>query len=83
MKVELQDRIAFLRLTNEGIGALHDLVPSGTGFSAFVLEEKSYGLWIIPEGSDKLTEDVWTLVRWNYLEAITLLPKGVEPNRKK
>jgi hypothetical protein len=75
MKVELQDQTVFVRLTNDGVGTLHGLVPSGTGFRALVVDEKPYGLWLVPEGSEKVADDTLTLVRWNYLQAVTLMPK--------
>ena len=79
MRVELQDQTVFMRLTNDGIGALHGLVPAGTGFAALVVDEKSYGLWIVPERSESTADDTLTLVRWNYLQTLTLIlkkPKG-------
>jgi len=83
MKVELQEQTVFMRLTNDGVGALHGLVPSGTGFTALVVDERPYGLWIVPERSENVAEDTLTLVRWNYLQAVTLIPKklgGVKKN---
>jgi hypothetical protein len=82
MKIELQDQTVFMRLANDGVGALHGLVPSGTGFTALVVDERPYGLWIVPAGSEHAADDTLTLIRWNYLQAVTLIPRKPESGRK-
>jgi hypothetical protein len=82
MKVDLQDRRVFVRLTNEGVGALHDLVPPGTSFSALVAEEKPYGLWIVPEGFGTAADDQFVLVKWGYLQTVTVIQMKREAGRK-
>ena len=71
MKIDLQDRRVFVRLTNEGVGALHDLVPSGTGFTALVVDEKPYGLWMDTEGAG--TDDRLVLIKWGHLQTMTIM----------
>lgn len=84
MKVDLHERRVFVRLTNEGVGALHDLVPSGTSFSAWVAEEKPYGLWIVPEGPQPAHDDYQlVLVRWAYLQSVTLMQEKPGATRKR
>lgn len=83
MKVELEDKRVFVRLTNEGVGALHDLVPAGTSFSALVAQEKPYGLWIVRDDSPAVTDDQFVLVKWGYLEAVTIIERKPEAARKK
>ena len=80
--VELKGKRVFLRLTNEGVGALHDLVPPGTSFSAWVKEERPYGLWIVRDDAATVTDDEFVLVRWNYLETVTVVERKPETARK-
>jgi hypothetical protein len=82
MKVELQDQTVFVRLTSDGVGALHGLVPGGNSFTALVVDERPYGLWIVPEGSENAPDDTMTLVRWNYLQALTLISRKPRVVRK-
>jgi hypothetical protein len=81
MKVELEDKRVFVRLTNEGVGALHDLVPVSTSFSALVAQEKPYGLWLVRDDAAK-AENEFVLVKWAYLETVTLIERKPETARK-
>lgn len=73
-EVNLSDEIVFIRLTNEGVGALGDLVPRGDGFSALVVAEKGYGLWLIPQ--ERTEGEGWNerfiLVKWQYLQSMVV-----------
>jgi hypothetical protein len=73
--MRIEGHSVFVRLTGEGIAALRDYVPSGLGFSALVVGEQGYGVWLVPEKSEAVPEGVQTLVRWNYVAAMTLMPE--------
>lgn len=74
-EANLKDEIVFLRLTNEGIGALGDLVPRGEGFAALVVAEKGYGLWVAPQepaGGETHRDERFVLLKWQYLQTVVL-----------
>lgn len=83
-EASLRDEIVFLRLTNEGIGALGDLVPRGDGFAALVVAEKGYGLWVAPQepaGGDAHKDEKFVLLKWQYLQTM-VLPRRTETAQK-
>jgi hypothetical protein len=81
-RIDLENKRVFVRLTNEGVGALHDLVQGGTSFSAWVKEERPYGLWIVRDEASSVTDNEFVLVKWNYLETVTLIERKPETTRK-
>ncbi len=84
MKVDLEDKTVFVRLTNEAVGALHDLVPPGTGFTAWVAAEKPYGLWLDIEGAGSGVNDRLVLIKWGHLQTMTIMqPTQTKPSTAK
>jgi hypothetical protein len=80
MKVDLEDKTVFVRLTNEAVGALQGLVPPGTGFTAWVAAEKPYGLWMDIEGTGSGASDRLVLIKWAHLQTMTIMqPRQTKP----
>jgi hypothetical protein len=78
--MDLAGRFVHFWLSPSGKEALSGVIPEGTDFEAFVVEEDDIGLWIwMPQeqGSREVT-----LLRWEYFAAASLEYQPEAPQEK-
>lgn len=82
-EAQLREQILFLRLTKVGSVALGDWVPEGSAFSALVVSEKAYGIWVVPQelGGDS-REDKVVMIRWDYVAGAMFMRRRVDHEMK-
>jgi hypothetical protein len=84
-ETQLREQILFLRLTKMGITALREWVPEGGAFSALVVSEKSYGIWVVAQeiGTKTISQrdDEVVLIRWDYLASAMFMRRRFEDQK--
>jgi hypothetical protein len=85
-EAQLKEQILFLRLTKIGSDALRDWVPEGNAFSALVVSEKGYGIWVVPQelGGElrDSRDDKVVMIRWDYLAGAMFMRRRIEDEMK-
>ena len=83
VEAQLKEQILFLPLTKVGGVALGDWVPEGSAFSALVVSEKGYGIWVVPQelGSD-FRDDRVVMIRWDYVAGAMFMRRRVDHGMK-